>query len=118
MSKITIFILCSRYVLLRHSLNDGEGKVGTSFSAAYVAGVAALLLEQDPDMTMHEVLSGLKSIFDPILRAGKAEEKESNVDVKIQEELASKKKAIAQSQEEFAAYAQQMAGVYFEAVEK
>ena len=39
---------------------------GTSYSAALVAGLAALVLEDSPDMTADDVLGALKSILGPV----------------------------------------------------
>ncbi|MBL7073494.1 MAG: S8 family serine peptidase, partial [Candidatus Omnitrophica bacterium] len=43
------------------SFSDGDKKeAGTSFSVAFVAGVTALILSENPDMTQEEVLEELK----------------------------------------------------------
>ncbi|MBD3296112.1 MAG: S8 family serine peptidase, partial [Candidatus Omnitrophica bacterium] len=44
-------------------IEEGEGQGGTSFSAAFVAGLASLVLEEDPDMTAGDVLSALKTMM-------------------------------------------------------
>ncbi len=45
------------------TLDGSEGDKGTSYSAAFVAGVTALLMEKYPDMTRSEILAELKSVF-------------------------------------------------------
>ncbi|MDD5633679.1 MAG: S8/S53 family peptidase, partial [Candidatus Omnitrophica bacterium] len=40
-----------------------EKEAGTSFSAAFVAGVAALVLEENPDLSSEEVLAVLKNMM-------------------------------------------------------
>ena len=51
-------------VTLRKTTDEGRGtnEAGTSFSAAFVAGVASLVLSEDPDMTAEDVLRELKII--------------------------------------------------------
>ena len=39
-----------------------EDEVGTSFSAAFVAGITAPMLSENPDMTKEEVLEALKAL--------------------------------------------------------
>jgi len=65
---------------------------GTSFSVALVAGVAALILEDQPDLTSDEVLEQLKSIF-----SGIQPKEIRGVDV---DEVVSKNNAILESRED------------------
>jgi subtilisin family serine protease len=44
-------------------IETGEREAGTSFSAAFVAGIAALMLEDEPDMTADEILGELKVLM-------------------------------------------------------
>ncbi|MBD3295946.1 MAG: S8 family serine peptidase, partial [Candidatus Omnitrophica bacterium] len=50
-----------------------DARPGTSFSAAFVAGIAALVLEDNPDMTAGEVLAELREILAPIQVEAKVE---------------------------------------------
>ena len=56
-----------------------DNEEGTSFSAAFVAGVAALMLEEDPDMTSSELISKLKK-FMPKVKEDEKEIKGDDVD--------------------------------------
>jgi subtilisin family serine protease len=46
-------------IAVRHGEAD---EVGTSFSAAFVAGLAALIIEENPDYSTYDVLSEIKSL--------------------------------------------------------
>jgi len=76
--------------------NDGEA--GTSFSAALVAGIAALVLSENPDMSVDDVFEELID-----LTSGLAEEAQEIGGVDL-DELLSRQAAISQSQEEFTGY--------------
>jgi len=90
------------------ALPSGENK-GTSFSAAYAAGIAALILEANPEFTADQVLTELKSLtsaFDPLrttYHALRTEPKGVDVD-----ELASKQAAMIQQGMEFTGTSPQM----------
>ncbi|MFH1797970.1 MAG: S8/S53 family peptidase [Candidatus Omnitrophota bacterium] len=47
------------------TLDNSENKAGTSFSAAFVTGLTALILSENPGMTREDVLLGLKNILTP-----------------------------------------------------
>lgn len=75
-----------------------EVGAGTSFSTAYAAGIAALMLSENPGMSSDEVLSALRTLTGDISKEA-AEIKGVKVD-----ELLSKQKVILQNQSEFTGY--------------
>ncbi|MDD4013209.1 MAG: S8 family serine peptidase, partial [Candidatus Omnitrophica bacterium] len=80
------------------SYYDTTGEAGTSFSTAYAAGIAALLISENPQMTSGEVFSGIKNLAEDI---GKEAARIKGVNV---DELLSKQEAILRSREEFTGY--------------
>ena len=82
------------------TLEGTEGEAGTSFSAAFVAGIAALMISDDPDMTREDVLASLKALTADIVK---------EVNVKPikginMEELLSRKEMETKNQAEFTGY--------------
>ncbi|MFH1878734.1 MAG: LamG-like jellyroll fold domain-containing protein [Candidatus Omnitrophota bacterium] len=54
---------------------------GTSFSAAFVAGIAALMISENPDITADEILEGLKAMT-AMLAGDKKEEDGKSAEIK------------------------------------
>jgi hypothetical protein len=79
--------------------NDNEA--GTSFSAAFVAGLAALILEDQPGFTAYDVLSELDELFSGIAGNGANEKTDDKVDEEILNETLSKNEMIRKSVEQF-----------------
>ncbi len=74
-------------------IDNGQG---TSFSAAFVAGVAALILEDTPDMTAADVLRELGELFSPLSTVDSPQIKGADLD-----EVIAKYEAIRKQREEF-----------------
>ena len=89
---------------------------GTSFSAAYVAGIAALMLEDTPDMTRDELLEGLKSIFGEV--GSEKVEEENLIDPKVEAEVLAKNNAVLRNHQEFTGYGPEMEGKYFKGAQQ
>ena len=68
---------------------------GTSFSAAFVAGIAALVISENSDMSQEEVLGELKTLL-----AG-FERTETDIQDKIEDEVLSKQEALLKSRKNF-----------------
>ena len=86
-------------------LEGEEGEAGTSLSAALVAGIAALMLEDDPEMTSDDVLSELKSLTASLV--DKAEEetrKDGEIGGVSVDEVLSMYAAMRQNRAEFTGY--------------
>lgn len=79
---------------------ETEGEAGTSFSAAFVAGITSLMLSDNPNMTREEVLGNLNKLMSDIQPNKKVNEiKGVSVD-----EVASKNDVVEQNQSEFTGY--------------
>ncbi|NQT32816.1 MAG: S8/S53 family peptidase, partial [Candidatus Omnitrophica bacterium] len=80
---------------------DGENEAGTSFSAALVSGITALMLAENPEMTREDViekLADLMSDFDSTVSASEVDEQmSSGVDQKVLSDVVGMQKAIAMS---------------------
>jgi len=80
-----------------------EDEAGTSFSAAFVAGITALMLSENPGMTEEEVLAQLKAIT-----AGLGEEKGTDKKQEVKgadiDEVVSKYEAIRKNKTGFNGY--------------
>ncbi|MBD3425709.1 MAG: S8 family serine peptidase, partial [Candidatus Omnitrophica bacterium] len=83
-----------------------ENEEGTSYSAAFVAGVAALMLEEDPDLTSNELIAKLKELM-PEVRKDKEEHKIKGDDA---EEVLSMLDAERENREGFTGYTIQEEG--------
>jgi subtilisin family serine protease len=81
----------------------GNGQ-GTSFSAAFVSGVAALILEEDPELTPSGILEKLTGIFSGLDVNGEDEKTADKLDEKVVEENMSKNEMIRKSMEQFSGY--------------
>jgi len=83
-------------------LEGEEDEAGTSLSAALVAGIAAIMLEDDPGMTSDDVLDELRSLTSAL--ADKAEEetkKDSEIKGTSVDEVLAMYEAMRQNRAEF-----------------
>ena len=78
-----------------------SGEAGTSFSAAFVAGMAALILSENPNMTKDEVLEGLKNLLKDFTPEDIPEE---NIKGARVDEVLSKQSVEAQNRADFTRY--------------
>jgi subtilisin family serine protease len=60
---------------------EGQEEAGTSYSAAFVAGLAALILEDNPEFTADDVLAELKSMM-PAVKKDAEVKKDADVKIK------------------------------------
>ena len=84
------------------SFADGEKKeAGTSFSVAFVAGVTALILSENPDMTQGEVLEELKLFTKNIVPEEKIKTKSREIRGVNVDEVVSMQNAIRMNRAQF-----------------
>ncbi|MFC1548361.1 S8 family serine peptidase [Candidatus Omnitrophota bacterium] len=57
-----------------------ENEAGTSFSASFVAGIAALMLSENPDMTAEDILEALKKMTAAIEEEKEEDKKDADED--------------------------------------
>ena len=101
--KLSAWSNCGDEVDLYAPWDVIDNEAGTSFSAAFVAGIAAIMLENDPGMTKEDVLSELKILMEGFNDQENSEEKQNN-NKKVEDEVMSKQEILAKSRAQFSGY--------------
>jgi subtilisin family serine protease len=89
---------------------------GTSFSAAYAAGLAALVLAEHPEYTAEEVLVELKSLLSGPQPATVNGPQDQGLYAKVENELEAKQDVLSQQQDELAGTSPEMEGGFVEPI--
>jgi len=83
---------------------DTDKEAGTSFSVAFVAGVTALILSENPDMTQKEVLEELKLFTKDIAPEAKLKNEVRAIKGANLEEVLSMQDALRENRAQFSGY--------------
>ena len=98
--KLSAWSNCGEEVDLYAPWDVIDNEAGTSFSAAFVSGIAAIMLENNPGMTKDDVLSELKILMEDF----NILEEDDNNNKKVEDEVMSKMEILEKSKAQFSGY--------------